>query len=401
MTETSVQGQWQAEFLPVYRAFKRNFSDHAEVGASLCITVDGEVVVDVWGGTQGTEEGAAPWQPDTLCTVFSCTKGAVAICAHVLAARGQLDLDAPVADYWPEFACNGKEQATVRMMLDHSVGLPAWREKLEMGAVYDWDHMVGLLAAEAPFWEPGTRNGYHMLTFGWVAGELVRRVSGKSLGTFLREDVAGPSGADIWLGLPEEEEARVARVIPFLPDPNRPSHFTQAIKADRSGIPALAVLNQGGFNPNSRAAHAAEVGGGGALGCGRGLAHLYRQLANGGGDLVDADQLARMARPASATKVDATLALPTRFSEGFMLSMDNRRRPFGDRDSAILSDTAFGHVGAGGSIGFADPACRMSFGYAMNRMGEGILLNERGQSLVDAAYRCLGYRSNRSGAWVR
>jgi CubicO group peptidase (beta-lactamase class C family) len=216
-----------------------------------------------------------------------------------------------------------------------------------------------------------------------------------------------PAGADFWLGLPESEEHRVAPVIPAVPDPDNPSAFTRAIRADRQGIPALALLNQGGFNPNSRAAHAAEIGGAGGLSSGRGLAHLYRRFADASDTgartgAVHADTLGRMATVTSANEADATLGIATRFSLGFMCSMDNRRRPAGyDRESVILGPAAFGHVGAGGSIGFADPTEGLSFGYAMNRMGEGILLNERGQALVDATYRSLGYRSDASGAWRR
>jgi CubicO group peptidase (beta-lactamase class C family) len=180
-----------------------------------------------------------------------------------------------------------------------------------------------------------------------------------------------------------------------------PTALTQAIRADRSSPTALMILNQGRFNPNSREAHAAELGGAGGLASARGLADLYRPLALGGGDLVDPDTLVRMGEVAVATEADVTLLAPTRFSLGFMKSMDNRGRHVGDRDSVVLSSAAFGHVGAGGSIGFADPAARMSFGYVMNRMGPGFLLNERGQGLVDATYRSLGYRSDASGVWAR
>jgi CubicO group peptidase (beta-lactamase class C family) len=364
-------------------------------------SVDGQRVVDLWGGTTTAGEDAEPWDADTLVSVFSGTKGLTAICMHVLAARGLVDLDAPVAQYWPEFARSGKERATVRMLLDHSVGVPSWREQLPDGSVYDWDDMVRRCEREAPFWEPGTRQGYHALSFGWLAGEVVRRVSGKSLGTFLRQDVAGPLGADVWLGLPESEEHRVAPVIFFIPDPARLSATTLAIRADRSSIPTLALLNDGKMNVNSRECHAAELGGASGLASARGLADVYRPLADGGGDLVDSDTLARMSEVATATDRDATLLLATRFSLGFMKSMDNRARHFADHDSVILSSAAFGHVGAGGSIGFADPACKLSFGYVMNRMGEGILLNERGQGVIDAVYRCLGYRTNLPGCWVR
>src|SRR4051812_43523222 len=287
-------GTCHPDFASVAEAFRRNFDEHGEVGASVCVTVDGERVVDLWGGRTSAAQDATPWQADTLVVVFSCTKGMTATCAHVLVSRGELDLDAPVVEYWPSFGKARKERATVRMMLDHSVGVPAWREKLPAGSAYDWSYMVGRLEEEAPFWEPGTRNGYHMLSFGWTVGELVRRVSGRSLGTFLREEVAAPAGADVWLGLPEAEETRVARVIPFVPDPAAPSAFTEVIRADRTSVSALALLNQGGFNPNAREAHAAEIGGGGGLASGRGLADLYRPLALGGDDLVDPDTLARM-----------------------------------------------------------------------------------------------------------
>ena len=164
-----------------------------------------------------------------------------------------------------------------------------------------------------------------MLSFGWTVGELVRRVSGKSLGRFLAEDVAGPVGADVWIGLPESEEGRVARFIPHRPDPAAPSAFTRAIRADRQSLPALALLNQGRFNPGSRAGRASEVGAAGGLATARGLADLYRPLATGGAPLVDADTLARMGEVSSAGVRDATLGLATRFSLGFMKSIDNRR----------------------------------------------------------------------------
>ncbi|MDH4143600.1 MAG: beta-lactamase family protein [Acidimicrobiia bacterium] len=401
-----LNGTWKPEFMAVYRAFEENFASRSEVGASLHVTVGGETVVDLWGGTvadPARHPDAAPWQEDTLVTVFSSTKGATAIAGHVLVSRGELDLDAPIGEVWPGFARNGKESATVRMLFDHSVGVPTWRDKVPVGAVTDWDEMVRRLEEEPPFWEPGTRNGYHMLSFGWLVGELVRRTSGRSLGRFFADEVAGPTGAgrDCYIGLPESEHGRVSKVIPFVPDRDSPSAFTAAIRADRDSISAKALLNQGGFNPNDPACWSAEIGGAGGVANGRGLARIYAPLANGGADLVDADTLARMGEVAVATELDATLLLPTRFALGFMKSMDNRRRRRGDRDSVILGSAAFGHVGAGGSIGFADPDCQMSFGYAMNRMGEGILLNDRGQALVDAVYRCLGYRGNASGVWSR
>jgi CubicO group peptidase (beta-lactamase class C family) len=400
-----IEGSCDARFLGVAAEFERNFRERGEVGASVCVRHEGRTVVDLWGGLARSEDNA-PWTRDTVSIVFSCTKGATAICAHVLASRGVLDVDAPVAELWPEFARHGKEDATVKMMLDHSVGLPACRTPLEMGGCYDWDYMIEVLANEEPWWKPGIRNGYHMINFGWTVGELVRRASGRSLGTFFQEEVARPLGIDFWIGMPEEHEARVAPIILFAPEPGEPlSAFALAMLENPQSLQGLSLFNTGGFDPNSRAAHAAEIGGGGGISNGRGLAGLYAPLAEGGSangvTLVDRRQLERMGEVSMATNEDATLLIPTRFALGFMKSMDNRRRRHGDRDSAILSADAFGHVGAGGSIGFADPREAMSFGYAMNRMGPGILLNERGQSLVDAAYEALGYDSNAGGVWTR
>jgi CubicO group peptidase (beta-lactamase class C family) len=400
-----IDGHFVSRFVGVAREFERNFRERDEVGASVCIQLGGETVLDLWGG-KASRDADTPWERDTVCVVFSCTKGATAMCAHILASRGELDIEAPVAEYWPEFATNGKEAATVRMLLDHSVGLPAWREPMKELGCTDWDYMTGRLADEEPFWEPGTRNGYHMISFGWTVGEIVRRVSGKSLGTFFRQEIAEPLGADFWIGIPPEVEERVAPVIPFvLPPGEEPGEFGKAILADRNSIQALSLANNGGFNPNSPECHAAEIGGGGGIGNARSLATIYAPFACGGSlggrQYVDTTTLARMARVSSATNRDATLLIPTRWALGFMRSMDNRRRPFGGRDSVILGAYAFGHVGAGGSIGFADPSEDLSFGYAMNRMGQGILLNERGQSLVDATYRALGCTGNESGDWVR
>jgi CubicO group peptidase (beta-lactamase class C family) len=393
-----VSGTYDERFAPVVDEFVRNFDERGEVGASLCLTLDGVTLVDVWGGVADPTTGA-PWERNTVSIVHSCTKGATALCAHVLAARGQLDLEAPVSTYWPEFARAGKETATVRMVLDHSVGVPVLRDEVVAGELYDWDRMVARLEAEEAFWEPGTRHGYHMINFGWTVGELVRRVSGRSLGTFFREVVAEPLGIDFWIGLPEELEPRVAPVVATRRQKGDPlSAFELAVVSDRTSVSSLSLANVAAMDPNSRAAHAAEIGGGGGITNARGLAGMYTPLATGGGALVDRDDVDRMRRVSSAVNRDATLCIATRFAMGFMVSMDNRARP--DTDSVILGEQAFGHVGAGGSIGFADPGCGLAFGYSMNRMGKGILLNERGQSLVDATYRVLGHRSDVSGTWV-
>ncbi len=400
----AVQGTCDPKFQEVRQEFERNFQERGEVGASVCVTVQGQTVVDLWGG-QANAGSNTPWQEDTVSVVFSSTKGATALCAHMLASRGQLDLDAPVATYWPEFAQSGKENIPVKMLLSHQAGLPAVRETLPDGAYADWDLIVNALAKEEPFWEPGTRNGYHALTFGWLVGEVVRRVSGKSLGTFFKDEVAGPLGLDFWIGLPEDKESQVAPMIAAEPNPESP--FFREI-ATPGSIQSIVLLNMGGYmgaEPqfDTRAAHAAEIGGAGGVTNGRGLAGMYEPLALGGKkdsvELVNPETLARMGRVASSTGKDAVLVMPTRFALGYMKTMDNRKEPAGVQDSVLVSEAAFGHVGAGGSFGFADPPAAMSFGYTMNRMGPGAALNDRGQNLVDAVYRALGYQSNASGAW--
>lgn len=392
-----VEGQFDPKFKGVVEAFVENFETRDEVGANVALTLEGQTLVDLWGGKK-TRDGEA-WTRDTMSIIFSCTKGATAICAHILADRGLLDLDAPVAKYWPEFAQAGKEEATVSMMLDHSVGLPHLRAKLKDGAYYDYEHMIGLLEKEEPFWVPGTRNGYHGVTFAWTVGELVHRASGKRLGEFFRDEVAKPLGLDFYIGLPEELEPRVAPMIFSAPDAATiASRFSQMVMNDPTSPAHLFLLNNGGANFNSREAHAAEIGSANGITNGRGLAGLYAPLANG--KLVSADTLARMGRVSAATHEDATLLIPSRFALGFMKSMDSRAIPNTSNMSCIMSDSAFGHVGMGGSIGFADPEAHMSFGYNMNRMGNGILLNDRCQSLMDEAYKGLGYRSNASGVWA-
>lgn len=396
--ELNVSGICDERFAEVQAEFEKNFAERGEVGAAVSIKIDGTPLVDLWAGTVDRE--GTPWAEDTMTVVFSCTKGATALSAHLLADRGELDLDVLVADYWPEFATNGKENATVSMMLNHSVGVPAIRERLPDGAYADWDLMVERLAAEEPWWEPGTRNGYHMMSFGWTVGELVRRVSGRSLGTFFAEEIAGPLGAEFHIGVPADREDRVASVISSRPDPDEMTDFTKVVIEQPDSLQRMALMNNGGFNPNDPVYHRAEIGGGGGVANARGLATLYSPLAKGGDGLYSPAAVARMSEVSVATGCDATLLMPSRFGLGFMKSMDNRRRPKGDRDSVVLSSEAFGHVGAGGSIGFADPRRGLSFGYSMSKMGPGLLLNDRGQALVDATYRALGCRDNAAGVWV-
>ena len=401
-----IQGECDPRFQEVRDEFARNFRERGEVGAAVCVTAGGRTVVDLWGGVADRRSGR-PWERDTLGVVWSCTKGAVALCTHILVSRGLLDLDAPAAAYWPEFGREGKEAITVRLLLCHQAGLPAVRRPLRPGGLLDWDYVVETLAAEAPFWEPGTRQGYHAFTFGHLVGELVRRVSGKGLDRFFREEVAGPLCLDFHLGLPEADEGRVAPTIrPDAPPAGEaPWRFLERVNEDPQSLQSLVVRNTG-LRPgdqDSRAAHAAVLPSGGGVANARALAGLYAPLALGGEHsgvrLVDADAVAAMGAVASASAVDAVLLVGMRFGLGFMKSSDNRRGPAGARDSLILSEAAFGHAGMGGSLGFADPPAHLSFGYAMNKQGRGVLLNARGQALVDAVYRALGCHDDRHGVW--
>jgi CubicO group peptidase (beta-lactamase class C family) len=397
-----MDGHVSSEFAFVGDAFAENFERRDEVGASVCVFHKGEKVVDLWGGhTDETREKR--WEEDTLSIVFSCTKAATALCAHLLVERGELNLNARVSDYWPEYAQNGKEDTTVLMFLNHSAGVAALNEPVRDGGMLDWDYITGHLAKEAPWWRPGTRNGYHMITFGWTVGELVRRVSGKSLGTFFRDELCEPLGADFWIGLPEELETRVAPMINFVPGPNDPLNaFTHKVVSDPASLQHKALLNMGGLDFNSREAHAAEIGGGGGISNARGMATLFTSLSPGAGhDMFSEDRKTAMGKVSTATMEDATLLIPSRFGQGFMTSMDNRALPGGHDMSLVIGQNAFGHVGMGGSVVFFDPECDLVFAYSMNKMGGGILLNARGQSLVDAAYESLGYRSNASGVWMR
>lgn len=380
----NLHGYCHPRFRRVQEEFERNFAERGEVGAAVCVMIEGETVVDLWGGLADPQT-QRPWDKDTVVVVWSCTKGATALCAHILASRGELNLDLPVAYYWPEFAQAGKGEITVSMLLNHQAGLPVFRKKLPEGAYTRWEVMIRALEEQEPFWQPGTRHGYHAFTFGWLVGEVIRRVSGRSLGRFFQEEVAGPLGLDFWIGLPEEMEPRVAPLI--MREESR-----EAAARQRTEMQSL-VGNVGGFvqEVNTRRAHAAEVGAAGGITNARALAKMYAPLACGGGlgevALVDKVTLARMSSVSSAVERDAILDIPTRFTLGFQKSSPG----------IGLSEDAFGHTGSGGSIGFASPKNRLSFGYVMNRMGDA----ERRQALMDAVYQSLGYTSHAAGFWIR
>jgi CubicO group peptidase (beta-lactamase class C family) len=382
-------------FERVAEAFRENFIARNEMGASACVTHRGQTVVDLWGGLASAKTGAA-WGRDTVSIVFSCTKGAAAICAHMLVEQGALKLYDNVGALWPAFAAHGKDGTTLANMLAHTSPVPHLREPIRDGGMTDWDYMVERVAAEPAWWAPGTRQGYHGLTYAWTVGNMVRLAAGEPLGDFFRKNVANKLGVDFHIGLSDSDSHRVAPMIASDPaEVDFTSKFFQAVTGQAGSLPQLFLTNNGGADFNSRELHAAELSSANGISNARGLAGLYAPLANGGG-LLKPETVARISRVSAATHEDATLLQPMRFGLGFMVSTDNREA---GGDSLLLGETGFGHVGMGGSVGFADPAAELSFGYTMNRMGAGILLNERGQSLVDAAYVSLGYASNASGAW--
>ena len=382
----AVQGQYDPAFKRVRETFEQNFEGRGEVGASVCLRdISGRVLVDLWGGTHA--DGQTPWTRDTVSIVFSCTKAATAFCAQVLIDRGDLDPDALVTQYWPEFGAHGKDKTTVRDMLAHRSGVAALRAPVKPGGFLDFDYVAERLAEETPFWDPGTAHGYHMITFGWTVGELVRRVSGKSLGQFFKDEIAAPYGIDFHIGLPNSEATRVSKMLLHKPGATDvPSAFVQAMFTDPAGLQALAFGNNGGWYFDTPDSWRAEIGGAGGISNARGLAAMFGTIFDKT-PLLSKTRIDALRTPVSEG-MDTTLCIPTRFGEGFMLSIDNQNLP-GEGQSAVIGDGAFGHVGMGGSIGFADPEAGISFGYTMNKMGGGILLNERGQSLVDAAYTCL------------
>ncbi len=394
LEQGSVLGWCDPAFESVLKAFVDNFNQRGEIGAGLAVYQHGTCLVNLQGGFSDLERGH-PWQEDTLCVVHSCTKAATALCLHHLIDQADLQLNDPVTRYWPEYGDAGKGGTTLSMLLNHTSGVPALKNPLPEQAFLDWPYMVRAIAKAEPFWEPGTQHGYQMTTFGWLIGEVVRRISGQSLGEYFKTNLAEPLGADFWIGLPQDEHHRVSKLVRYRPQKGlAPAAFTRRLMADPEGIPALAYFNTGKFRADSAESYSAEFGAGGGIGTANSIAKLYEPLANSGrlGDqqLFSEQQVAVMAETSIKGGEDRTLIMPTHFSLGFMKSMNNFERPGGAMESLVMGSTAFGHAGAGGSLGFADRALGLSFGYVMNQMGPGILVNERGQSLVDAIYSTLG-----------
>ena len=383
--DISPEGTVEPGWGPVADAFVANFSDRHEVGAACCVYREGRPVVDIWAGTAHPVTGSG-WRRDTLQLVFSTTKGASAICAHLLAQRGTLDLDAPIADVWPEFAANGKESIPLRWVLCHRAGLAAIEGDLNLADVLAREPVVAAIAAQSPNWEPGTAQGYHVRSYGWIVGEVVRRVTGRTLGRFFDEDIARPLGLDFWIGLPEVEEARVASIVP------PPEAVLDGIAAfyPRDTLAGRAMSGPSGLFRysdmwNGRALHATEMPSSNGIADARSVARLYAATVGApaagpgaGMRLLDPATIADATREQS-DEPDVITGFPMRIGTGFMLAPTIG--PVGAR--------AFGHSGAGGSLGFADPDAGLGFGYVMNRLEFGTV-DARSGLLAAATYRCLG-----------
>lgn len=360
-------------FERVRAAFDENFERRGDVAAQCCVYLAGEPVVDLWRG----------YQEDAIQAVFSTTKGATAACANLLVQRGALDLDAPVTDYWPEYGVNGKDKTLVRWILTHRAGVLAPEPGLTLDDLGDWDRIASSLAAQRPAWEPGTKYGYHAHTFGWLVGELVRRVDGRGLGRFFREEIGGPARADFWIGLPESEEGRVAPVEVMQVEE---ASGAQEASRDQSVNPlAITAGTLNGLLPDlwqavgDRRFRAAELGGAGGFTSARGLARLYAWTLKE----FDPKTIADILQPETSgpDQVLSTPASPVeqRFSRGFLAPPDSS--PRGAR--------TFGHGGAGGSAAFADPDNKLAFGYAPTQLRLDDKGGQRAMALIEAAYESL------------
>ena len=396
----ALHGDVDEGYGPVADAFRRNFAERREIGAACAVYRDGRKVVDLWGGYR---DGVtrAPWEQDTLVPMFSTTKGVASMAVAVAHSRGLLHYDAPVADYWPEFAAAGKERVTVRQLLSHQAGLCAIDTPLGLPDLTDLDRVATVVAAQAPAWEPGTRHGYHGITLGWYEGELVRRVDPqrRTLGRFFADEVAAPLGLDFFIGLPDDvPPKRVARIHGYTPPEmllhlhELPPRFVLGFLNPRSityrtfGNPRITGLVN---EYNRRELQRAEIPAANGIGTPRAVARAYGEFATGGAALgLTPDTLDALRRPAvapSGGRMDLVLHIETVFSLGYV-------KPFPRFTFGSSADLAFGTPGAGGSFGFADPDLRLGFAYAMNRTGFRLYDDPRELGLRAAVYRCLGER---------
>ncbi|MFE3644680.1 serine hydrolase domain-containing protein [Streptomyces sp. NPDC059169] len=379
-----VQGTVAEGFEPVRDAFVRNFEQRGERGAAVAVYRDGRKVVDLWAGTKDMD-GTDPWAVDTAQTVRSATKGVAAAVPLLLHQRGQLDLDAPVGTYWPEFKAAGKERALVRHLLSHRAGVPALDRPLSVEEAVDGRSGALAVAAQPPAWEPGTDHGYHAQTYSWLLGELVRRVTGRSLGRWIAEEIARPLGLDFWVGLPDDEAHRVGRLGPVEDPPAatggglklRPKRSVAEAYRDPDSLTRRAF---GAIDPlpdeNAPLYRSAELAASNGISTARALARFYAAtVGEVDGHRLFAPATLTVARTEESNGPDRVLVVGTRFGLGYMLH---------GPASPLLAPGSFGHPGRGGSLGFADPESGVALGYVTNGMRKGVTADPRAQALVRA-----------------
>lgn len=380
-----IQGYYDLRFEALRDCFQELFAETGQRGAAVCVMVGTETVVDLWAGS-ADNAGQQPWQEDTLVNLFSCTKTLTAVAAMQLVGEGKLQLDAPVANLWPEFAANGKQDITLRQLLSHQAGLPAIRQPLPATALYDWDTMTAALAAEAPWWVPGTGQGYAAITYGWLLGELIRRADGRDPGAAIIDRVARPLNLDLHLGLDAAEDHRVAYLTRQKNNfgDEASQRLLKAMMSEPQSLTARAfsnppsVMNSANKVEWRRFAQPAANAHGNA----RSLAGFYAGLLHG--DLLEPALLEEMTREHSIGK-DRVLLTHTRFGLGCWLD-----QPEVACATYGMGAGAFGHPGAGGCIGFADPQRDLAFGFVTNTLGPYVLMDPRAQRLARAAMACLG-----------
>jgi CubicO group peptidase (beta-lactamase class C family) len=376
MAEAQVHGHCDERFATVRDVFANNLKTGVDVGASFAVTIEGQMVVDLWGGFSD-EARTQAWAKDTIVNVYSTTKTMTALTALWLADRGVLDLHAPVAKYWPEFAANGKGGVKVSHLLSHSAGVPAWETPLKPEDIYDWDRTCALLAAQAPLWEPGTKVGYHALSQGYLVGEVIRRASGKTVGTVFREEIAGPLGADFHIGLDARHDARVGQLIPPAQSPGA-GRDPASISGRTFNNPKLTALE-----PRMRAWRAAEIPAAGGIGNARSVAEVQTVLANGGvskGKRIMSDAGTRRALEPQIEGDDLVLGLPVKQGMGY--GLPSAIMPLPSKNLCFWG-------GWGGSLVINDFDKRACFAYVMNRMGDGTTGDMRAFQLIMPMYPAL------------
>ncbi|MFD4586115.1 serine hydrolase domain-containing protein [Streptomyces sp. NPDC058434] len=382
--DVDVRGTVAEGFEPVRDAFVRNFETRGERGAAVAVYRDGVKVVDLWGGTRDVD-GTEPWAVDTAQVVRSATKGVAAAVPLLLHQRGQLDLDAPVGTYWPEFKAAGKERALVRHLLSHRAGVPALDRPLTVAEAADGTSGARAVAAQAPAWEPGTDHGYHAQTYSWLLAELVRRVTGRTIGRWTAEEIARPLGLDFWIGVPGDEAHRLGRVGRIEEPPTasggglklRPKRSVAEAYRDPDSLTRRAF---GAIDPmpdeNDPAYRAAELPASNGVSTARALARFYAATIGAvDGHRLFAPATLTLARTEESTGPDRVLVVGTRFGLGYMLH---------GPASPLLGPGSFGHPGRGGSLGFADPETGIALGYVTNGMRKGVTADPRAQALVRA-----------------